>query len=227
MNGVRDSKVDRADIERLLPWYATGKLGRADRDSVAAFVALHPEFALMLATVDAERKASAQANEAIPGPGAASQARLMAHARAEARFSALRAIWSAVEDLFTRPSAKAVRAAAAVGGIMLFAETAIIGTLLIRGGFARPSAASQSLPPADGVFALVRFAEATPFGLVAEALAELDATIVEGPKPGGFFKVRLGPGDMTETARNKRISALRRRRDAVKLVLPSAPRQLQ
>ncbi len=228
MTGGPNDERERADIERMLPWYATGKLARRDRDRVAEALPRHPGLARALARADAERMACVHANEAIAGPGAASQARLMARARAAARFGVPRAVWRGIQDFFARPTAQATRRAAAVGGLLLLAEAAAIGLLLVRGGMLRREAASQSLrASADGVFALVRFAESSPFGVVAEALAELDATIVEGPKPGGFFKVRLGPGDMTEAARNKRIAALRRRRDAVKLVLPSAPRQRQ
>ena len=44
-------------------------------------------------------------------------------------------------------------------------------------------------------------------------------TIVDGPKPGGLFVVRIGSASQTVAERDQRITALRARSDVIDLVL--------
>jgi len=220
-----DAFSEREEIEMLLPWYVTGRLGRSDRDRVAAYLSAHPDVRRQLALIGEERHESVRQNEAIAGPGSAWQARIMAKARAGGGFgSGVRALWTRVEEFLTQPSAGAVQWAVALASVLIMAEAALIGALLMstrEGAFetaGRPSASA----PESGAFALVRFTETAQAQAIFDVFTELGVTIIEGPKPGRLFKVRLGPADMTAAAREKRITALRQREDVVKLVLPGS-----
>ena len=52
-------------------------------------------------------------------------------------------------------------------------------------------------------------------------LADFDATIVDGPKAGGLYKVRLRTEDRSKAAREALMRRLAERRDVVRAVLPS------
>ncbi len=214
---------EREEIEVLLPWYVTGKLHRAERDRVAAYLAAHPDMRSQLALIGEERGESRRANEAIAAPGGASQARLMAKARTDESFGFARELWRKIEEFFAAPSPSAVRWGFAIATVLVVAQAGFIGALVLsRQNAAFETAAGPSASAADGAFALVRFAETAPLGAISDALAKLEVSIVEGPKPGGVFKVRLGPSDMPQAARNERITALRDRADIVKFVLPGS-----
>lgn len=213
---------EREEIEMLLPWYVTGKLARADRDRVAAYLADHPDARPQLAMIQEERAQSVRANEAIAAPGGASQARLMARAKASGTFG-LAGLWSKIEDFFAAPSASVVQWGFAIATVLIVGQAAIIGSLVSsRQGTTFETAARETAAAADGTFALVRFAEAAPVQAIFDTFAELEITIVDGPKPGRLFKVRLGPKNMTEATRNQRIGALRARVDIVNFVMPGS-----
>ena len=50
---------------------------------------------------------------------------------------------------------------------------------------------------------------------------DLDMSVVEGPRQGALFRVRLGGASLSDAARDARIDALRRRTNVVSLVTPS------
>lgn len=69
---------EREEIEMLLPWYVTGKLDRADKGRVEAYLARHPHLSTQLDLMRAEREQSVLGNEALGAPPAAALDRLMA-----------------------------------------------------------------------------------------------------------------------------------------------------
>ena len=96
-----------------------------------------------------------------------------------------------------------------------------VGALVMRGGEAGYETASGTPAHAvEGTFVLVRFADAAPAKAIADALSELDMTVVDGPK-GGLFRLRLGPKDMANDVRDRNIAALRQRGNLVLMVMPT------
>ena len=75
--------------------------------------------------------------------------------------------------------------------------------------------------PADGTYALVRFADTATTGDVGGLLTGLAMSIVDGPKPGGLYRVRLGDATMSSQQRDERIAALRAARPIVVLATPA------
>jgi hypothetical protein len=52
-------------------------------------------------------------------------------------------------------------------------------------------------------------------------LTEFDASIVDGPKAGGVYKIRLRTEDRSPAGREALVRRLAERRDIVRAVLPS------
>jgi hypothetical protein len=100
-------------------------------------------------------------------------------------------------------------------------QAAIIGALIV----ARPPAGgyqTASGPQSAGGFhALVGFADGATAAQIADTLAAFGGRIVDGPKPGGIYKVRFAASAQSGTTEGELLRRLTARKDVVKLVLPS------
>ena len=150
---------------------------------------------LQLDLIGAERQEAIAANEALRTPSAGALDRLMASLPQRrpslAERLGLSRLNQAVADFFAAPSVRGVRFAAVAAALLLLVQAAVITTLLVRGdgGATYQTASGQS--DDKGVSALVVFAEDARLPAISRLLADLDATIVDGPKPGGVYKVRI------------------------------------
>jgi hypothetical protein len=206
----------------LLPWYATGRLDRADMARVESYLARHPQLARQLDLVRDEQAQAVAANEALGWPSAGAADRLMARLPAAPRGGSRRAgapLFQAVREFFAAPTAGGVRWAAAGVAALLAVQTAAIATLLLsdRGGTYQLASGRQS--GAAGISALVGFTDAATAPAISRLLAEFDASIVDGPKPGGLYRIRLRTEDRSQA--EARLRLLEERRDIVRVVLRS------
>lgn len=222
MNDNLETLPEREEIAMLLPWYATGKLDRADTVRVETYLASHPEMSLQLSLIRDEREQTIVANEAIAAPSAGARERFMAEVERSAA-GGWRALAAKIEAFFAAPSADAVRWAAAAAAVLIVVQAVAIGTLLSSQSGPRYETASgrSGSAVADGEYVLVRFEDGATASRISAILLELEMAIVEGPKPGNLYRVRLGPKDTTEANRDRRIDLLRQRGDLVSIVMPA------
>jgi anti-sigma factor RsiW len=211
--------TEREEIEKLLPWYVTGRLGRAETSKVESYLRQHPDALAQLDLIRAERAETVGANEAIELSPSRMRARLMASLpAAPARLSAR---WlSSLVDFFTMPTARGVQWVAFVAALFVLAQAALIASLLVRSSDQTYQVAAGA-PPADGLSALIAFSDDATAPAIARLLAEFDANIVDGPKPGGVYKIRLRMHDKSRPTQDALLSKLAERRDVVRIVLPS------
>jgi hypothetical protein len=214
---------EREEIEMLLPWYVTGKLDPSDRAKVEAYLAAHPDVARQLDLVRAERRETAAANEALGWPSTGAAERLMAALpAARPGWSALRALRGSLQqmgDLFTAPTASAVRWAAFAAAVLIAVQTVAIATLVSQ----RPGTYEAASGPqaGDGIALLVAFTDDAKATAISQLLTDFDASIVDGPKAGGLYKIRLRTDDRSQPAREALVRKLVERRDVIRAVLPS------
>lgn len=214
MTNESDTLSEREEIEALLPWYATGKLDAADATRVEDYLSRHPAMRRQLALIDEDRNAASRINAAITPPRTLSADRVLERARGQASSAIAKPAWSAVyerlRDFFSAPSAASVQWAAGAAAVIVLAQAAIIGGLIHerpQGGYETASGgASQA---ADGVRVLVRFQKDARLDAIAAALAKLDMRIVDGPKPGELFVVRIADAAATDADKAARIARLR------------------
>ena len=230
MSEQTTEEIEREEIEMLLPWYATGKLARAEVVRVETYLARHPQISAQLDLIRAEREQAVLANEALGTPSAEARDRLMASLPSARPGLAQRIAGSVqlqrISDFFTAPTARGVQWAAVAAASLFVVQAAAITSLVVRnGGSTYETAAGQSVGggqwTADGVSALVVFAEDAKASAMARLLAEFDASIVDGPKPGGVYKIRLRTADRSQSAQDALLRRLAERRDIVRTVLPS------
>jgi hypothetical protein len=196
---------EREAIELLLPWYVTGKLDSADAARVSAYLAEHRDMMRQVDLVSQERRAAIEGNEALGAPSGLSFERLMASiavseasTAAEARASSRRPGWRErwrLAELFAAPGA--MRWAAASAAVAIVAEAAVI--MVLAGSRAGEGGAegyhvAGAPKAAGGVVALVTFADGATAAAITGFLDDFEGTIVDGPKPGGVYKVRFNVG---------------------------------
>lgn len=225
MSDDTTAAAEREEIEMLLPWYVSGRLDAGDRARVESYLARDAGLRLQLDLIRTERQEAIAANEALRTPSAGALDRLMASLPPRRPSLAdrlgLSAVYQTMADLFTAPTVRGVRLAAVAAALLLLVQAAVITTLLVRGdgGATYRTASGQS--DDRGVSALVVFAEDARLPAISRLLADLDATIVDGPKPGGVYKVRIRTSDRSEAAREALLRRLAERRDVVRSVLPA------
>lgn len=215
--------VEREEIEKLLPWYVTGTLDCAERTRVERYLARSPDACAQLDLIRAEREQTVLANEALGSPSAGALDRLMA-SLPTARPSLSRRViggnpFQRIADFFTAPTARGVRWAACAAAAVIVVLATAITCILVRHSGIYQTANGQSR--GDGVSALIAFADEARAPAIARLLLEFDASIVDGPKPGGVYKIRLRAVERPQSAKDALLRRLAERQDIVRVVLPS------
>jgi hypothetical protein len=223
MNAQSLDDAERGEIEMLLPWYVTGRLDPAELAKVEAYLETHPHVARQLDLVRAERDETVGANERLGLPSPAATEGLMASLpTARPGGAALRIIRDGLRqmgDLFAAPPVGAVRWAAVAAAVLLAVQALAIVTLLNeRSGSYHTASGTQT---GEGIAVLVSFADDAKAEAISQLLTELDASVVDGPRAGGVYKVRLRTEDRSPAAREALVRRLAERRDIVRAVLPS------
>lgn len=218
MSNPITSHSNEEEIEMLLPFYVTGRLDRSEGGLIADHVGERPELVRQLALIQDERIGAIAANKAIATSPALDFRRVTAAIAARPSCLGPRP-WDRIKRWFEMPVSQSRGWAVAAAMLLILLQGAAIASLVATRqsqDFFAASGTKQVAGPSTTV--LVRFAEGTTTSAIAGMLAGLGMTIVDGPKGGGVFTVRLGPGDMKETERDRAIAELNARSDAVTFV---------
>jgi len=215
---------EREEIEALLPWFVTGKLAVAERLRVERYLAEHPDVARQLALAREESAETVAGAESFGTPSRASFDRLMAEIGRQERSRAglLQAIAPQLERIadwiggFSRVQLGGMAVAAA---LLLAVQAAAVTYLVIGGSETYQTASAPSdAAPERGTFAIVSFKPGASVQDIAALLAELGAQVVDGPKAGGIWRVRLSAEPLAPADAEARIASLRARSAVVGFV---------
>jgi hypothetical protein len=183
------------ELYALLPWYANGTLGPADRDRVERALADDGALSASLARIIEERHETMLLNEAIPAPRAGGIDVLLARIEADAPR----------RDRTARPGFLAgllgaswgprfVALAGVAAALVIIAESGALLDLMSRAPSDGPAYVIASIEPpnpADQSVLFVSFADGAGLGAVSKLLRANHATIIEGPLAGGLFRVAV------------------------------------
>src|SRR3984893_12837563 len=225
MMSAPEKTQEPSEIELLLPWHAAGTLNRDDAERVEAALASDVELRRRFHLAREERAETIHLNETLGAPSARAIERVMTRIEAEGegrsprRVSFGLASWLGLWVARQSPGVLAWSAAAAVVVIVLQAGL-LAGVYVERGRSVGYQTASVDGPTAPGVkYALVGF---LPKGSAAEIAAFLEThglKIIDGPHPGGLFKVRVGPAEMSRTELEARIKQLQQDSTIVRMAV--------
>ncbi len=211
MTKTAKTKSGNSAVEKLLPWYATEKLAGSDRSDVESALKRSPQLRKQLDLIREELRETVVANEVMALPNADATRKFMAMIEGET--SPRVAAPNRFEEFLGwlgRQLAGPPRWAVATALLAIVVQSALLGALVIErpeGGYHTASGDSGSLP--DGTLLLARFADGATLAELGAQLAALDIAIVDGPKGGGLFTLRIGPQGMAASERDGKIAALR------------------
>lgn len=209
------------EIEMLLPFYVTGQLDRGDADKIDEYVSRRPVVARHLSLIRDERAGAVAANEAFAARPAGNFQRLAtAIAVRPAQTARLDGrLLDRIKRFFEMPASHSRGWIGAAAALVIIVQGTAIATLVVTQYSPTFTAASGGREATGaGTFVVVRFADGATTSAVTEVLAGLDMAIVDGPKSGGLFTVRLGARDMKEAERDRAIADLKAHSDLITFV---------
>jgi anti-sigma-K factor RskA len=212
-DGTR-AAIEPTEVESLLPWYAVGTLRRRDRARVEEALRNDPDLARQADLVREELAETIYLNESLGVPSAGAMDRLMA-AIDDETVKRQRASAGAVGARFgtfiasLSPRTLAFAASLAVAAIALQA-------FLLVGQFTKPAAyetaSTNTAIHGHGTYAMVRFAREASAAEITRFLEDYKATLVDGPKPGGFYRVRIAMTSVAKEEVSRILSRMRQDR---------------
>jgi hypothetical protein len=200
-----NEKPSPHNIELLLPWHAAGTLNSRDAEDVDKALAQDEELARRFAVVRKEMTETIHLNEMLGAPSPRAMENLFKaidKERKGVRSLPASGVGAWLADLFT-PRVLVSRAlvfSASGAALIMVLQAGIISEMMLadrRGGGATFETASAPISATRGIemgsYALVRFAPQANIADLTKFLDSRGASIVDGPRLGGIFRVRISP----------------------------------
>jgi hypothetical protein len=231
-----NDRLSQGDLEDLLPWHAAGTLDANEAAEVERALAADPELARRFALVREELTETILLNESLGAPSARAMEtlfRAIDQDRKEDRKVVRRAaaspsLGARIAEFFS-PRAMAWTAAAAVVVVML--QAGVIARMALQepdGGaksYETASFETASAPVTRGLnigsYALVRFAPQASMADVNKFLDGRNAAIVDGPKPGGIYRVRVAQGSVSRAELGRLVKEMEAAKTIVSFAAPT------
>jgi hypothetical protein len=224
------SEKEREELEMLMPWYVNGTLDRESADRIETALRGDAALARSLAMLREDREAVVALAEADEPP-ASMEARFLAQLEASAAADAMRLSPEAARGgLLARAGTRLGELFAGAPRGMAFAAAAACLLVLVQagaivalvgpgsepgGGFRTASGEAEQ----GGQAILVQFAVGADLAQISAFLDENGARIVDGPLPGGMFRLRFKADD--KRGADEIAALLRGRAELFQFVLPS------
>ncbi len=229
MSNNENHIAEREAVEAMLPWYESGQLDAEDTKRVEAYLTTHPDMASQLALVEEERIEAVQMNEARGTPAAGALDRLMdtieEHEAANPSLAATKtALWDWASKMLGAPVPASMQWVAAAAAVLIVVQGVSLGVLMTSGVPQGPGYETASGPgqkAAQGTYALVQFAEDARAEDINGILMEMGFTIVDGPKPGGIYKIRISDKALEDAERDTILKELLARQVLISFAAPA------
>ena len=217
----------REEVDRLLPWYATGRLSPDEAARVERALAADPGLRAHLAVAEEEAAETRAALEALPFPRTqvrddvlarirALQPRPPRAAAAGARGGLVARALAWLESLGPRNLAWAGMAAA----LLVVLQAGLLAATLLRAPAVGQYMTASQGDDGQGSFALVSFAPGATIERITAFLGERGFSLTDGPR-GGLYRLRLSGQPLEAAELDRALAALRSRTDLVAFVAPA------
>jgi hypothetical protein len=186
------------DAQELLPWYLTGKLDRAESDTIADMLKGSADLRDQLQTAQSQQAAVLESNDNVGGPSAGNLTKLLQQIETTKQrryvvaaepgfFERLLGSWAAPRPALQFALVAACALIVAQGAFLYqlgaFTPEADGGSYATASDGAQPTTAAASL--------IVSFRPEVTAAQLTQMLDEIDATVIDGPKPGQTFVLGL------------------------------------
>jgi len=199
--------IEPTEIESLLPWYAAGTLRRRDRQRVADALKKDSALGRQVDLVREELAETIHLNETLGAPSPRVVDRLMAAIDAEtlaARKRGSTRAWLTGFFASLSPRTLAIAASFAVLAIALQASMLV--------GFLAEPGSQLMTTERHGTFAMIRFARQASAAEITNFLQNYQATLVDGPTPGGLYRVRVAMTSLAKEQLSRLIQRMQKER---------------
>ena len=213
--------IQRQDIEALLPWHAAGTLIRRDAERVEQALANDNELARQYEMVREELGETIRLNETLGAPSARAMERLMAAIEADEATAPKRRVsfnfsgWFA--GLMAQLSPRTLAWSATAAALAIVLQAGLIAGLFIEGdkstkGFETASYQDPNAPVTrgfnQGTYVLVRFTPEATATDITNFLEAHKATVVEGPRAKGIFRLRIAENSLSKDELAQAIASM-------------------
>jgi hypothetical protein len=194
-----NKEPERHEIEALLPWHAAGTLSRRDADRVEQAIASDGELRRRYDLVREELNETIHLNETLGAPSARAMEKLFAAIDAEGARAPRRQgsfdFAGRISDFLSGFAPRTLAWSAAAAAVAILVQAAVITTVVIKDGGSATYETASTQTVHDGSFAVVRFVAQASAVEITNFLGAHKATVVDGPKAGGLYRIRIaGPG---------------------------------
>jgi len=220
MTAHKDDKrpLSLEDAQELLPWYLTGKLDRAESDAVDNMLKGSADLRDQLQTARSQQAAVVESNDNVGAPSAANLTKLLQQIETTKQ---RRYVVANEPGFFERllGSWAAPRPALQFAFVAACAVVVAQGVFLYQlGGFRSKTDGSSYATASDGAQAtvaaaslIVAFRPEVTTAQLTQMLSEINAKVIDGPKPGQTFVLGLADDAAADAA----IAKLQSRPDLV------------
>jgi hypothetical protein len=217
MSAQHDDKrpLNLEAAQELLPWYLTGKLSRAESESLERMLKGSADLREQLDSVRAQRRAVVDSSDALGGPTSGNLSKLLQQIETtkQRRYVAETNPENRVRWWFTsRPVLQFALIAACA---LVVAQAALLyhlGALpFLSSGNSYNTAGDATALPIPAASLIVSFRPDVTAAQLTQMLGEINATVIDGPKPGLTFVLGLADDASADAA----IAKLQSRPDLV------------
>ncbi|WP_293798406.1 hypothetical protein [uncultured Bosea sp.] len=230
MNDSIASDPKRRELEELLPFYANGRISDADKRRVETALAGDTELAARLDLIRDDMAETVLLNESLGAPSHNALEKLMAGIEAEVRPAPLltraqengRGLLGWLGGLLAAQTPRRLAYASAAAIALIVLQGVAITGLALRDGGPGYQTASAPGTRASESYVLLSFSPEAKAGEIASFFKRFDASVVDGPRANGFFKVRVGDASLS-TAQVDAIAARMKGESAIVSFVAPAP----
>jgi hypothetical protein len=207
-----NKEPERHEIEALLPWHAAGSLSRRDADRVEQALASDGELRRRYDIVREELAETIHLNETLGAPSPRAMEKLFAAIDAEEARTPRRPrsfdLANRVSDFLSGFSPRTLAWTATAAAVAIVVQGAVIAAVVIE----RSGQGNSDLTGIknDGAFADVRFIPQANSGEITKFLGAHKASVVDGPKPGGVYRIRLSAAPLPREEVGKIVRQMQR-----------------
>jgi anti-sigma factor RsiW len=219
-----DKMDEPGRIEALLPWYAAGTLSPAERREVEAALAGDPLLRAQLERIEEERLETIASAEAMPLPSSRMADRLFAEIGKSAPLrqpSWVERLFGTLGERLAALTAPQLGMGAVAAALVLLVLGGVVGSQITSRGVTdgyQTASGEGAVNPA-GAYLLVAFEPTAQAGDIETLITSLNATIIDGPRAGGLFKLRIGEESLSAEERQIVQETLAAAKGTVKLVI--------
>jgi hypothetical protein len=193
MTMLNKEAPERQDLEALLPWHAAGTLARHDSERVERALVNDRDLALQYDLVREELNETIHLNELLGAPSSRCMEKLFAAIEAEGVKAPVRRSFDfagRISEFMSGFSARTLAWSASAAVVAIVAQAAVLTTVAIKdqGPAGFEPASYRSI---DEALVAIRFVPQATLGDITKFLDAHHAAVVDGPKKGQLYSIRL------------------------------------